>query len=48
LNIPEERLVRCDGVVHPFHTVKAPIFNADGAVSMLVGVSRHSIEPKRA
>ncbi len=47
LNIPEELLVRSDGVVRPFDTVKAPIFNADGAVSMLVGVSRDSTERKR-
>jgi len=46
LNLPEELLVRADGVAHPFHTVKAPIFNADGAVSMLVGVLRDSAERK--
>jgi hypothetical protein len=27
--------------------VKAPVFNADGAVSMLVGVSRDSTKRKR-
>jgi PAS domain S-box-containing protein len=44
LNIPEELLTRFDGVDRTFHTLKAPIFNADGAVSMLMGVSRDCIE----
>ena len=47
LNIPEELLVRSDGIARSFHTVKAPIFNADGTVSMCVGVSRDSTERDR-
>jgi PAS domain S-box-containing protein len=48
LHLPEELLVRCDGEARLFHTVKAPIFNADGAVAMLVGVSRDITERKQA
>jgi two-component system sensor histidine kinase/response regulator len=48
LNIPEQTVVRSDGEARLFHTVKAPIFNADGTVTMLVGVSRDITERKRA
>ncbi len=57
LDIPEETVVRSDGVERIFHTVKSPIFDADGAVEMSVGISRDitdqielfkSIEAQRA
>jgi sensor domain CHASE-containing protein len=48
LHIPEEPLWRSDEDARLFHTVKAPIFNADGTVAMLVGVSRHLSERQPA
>jgi PAS domain S-box-containing protein len=47
LDIPDQPLVRADGAMRRVHTVKAPIFNADGAVTMLVGVSRDITERKQ-
>jgi PAS domain S-box-containing protein len=40
VEIPEEIAVRFDGVVRKFHTVKSPIFDVDGAVSLIVGLAR--------
>ena len=47
LDIPDQPLVRADGAIRRVHTVKAPIFNADGVVTMLVGVSRDITERKQ-
>lgn len=48
LDIPQEPVTRYDGVVRFFHTVKAPVFNAEGQVVMTVGVSRDITERKHA
>lgn len=40
LEIPEEPVVRHDGVTRFFHTFKTPIFDEEGQVVMTVGVSR--------
>jgi PAS domain S-box-containing protein len=40
LDIPEESIVRHDGTVQSFSTVKSPIRNQQGEVTELVGVSR--------
>ncbi len=47
LLIPEEPVLRFDGEVRPFQTVKTPIFNEAGRVIMTVGVSRDITEAKR-
>ncbi|MEG3842284.1 PAS domain S-box protein, partial [Microcoleus sp. herbarium14] len=48
LAIPEEPVVRHDGEVRLFSTVKTPIRNEDGLVTMTVGVSRDMTERKQA
>src|SRR5262249_26976175 len=40
LNIPQEPVTRHDGKVVQFHTIKSPVFGADGKVVRSVGVSR--------
>lgn len=40
LHIPSEPVTRHDGVVRNFYTVKSPIFEDEGKVSMTVGISR--------
>jgi PAS domain S-box-containing protein len=47
VDIPQEPVTRHDGEVRLFHTVKSPIFDADGSVIMTVGVSREITERKR-
>lgn len=47
LDIPSEPVKRHDGEVRFFHTVKSPIFNAEGKVVMTVGVSRDITEAKK-
>lgn len=46
LFIPDEPVVRHDGVVRSFETVKSAIKNSQGQVTMLVGVSRDITERK--
>ncbi|HEY9867917.1 MAG TPA: PAS domain S-box protein [Candidatus Obscuribacterales bacterium] len=46
LNIPQEPVTRHDGQVRLFHTIKSPIFGADGRVVLSVGVSRDITEQK--
>ncbi|MCB0190320.1 MAG: PAS domain S-box protein [Anaerolineae bacterium] len=48
LDITEEPVTRYDGVVKLFHTVKSPIFDADGKVTMTVGVSEDITHRKQA
>lgn len=48
LAISEEPIVRHDGEVRLFSTVKTPIRNEDGQVTMTVGVSRDMTERKLA
>jgi PAS domain S-box-containing protein len=48
LQIPEEPVVRHDGEVRLFSTVKTPIRNEDGQITMTVGVSRDMTERKLA
>lgn len=48
LNIAQEPVTRHDGIVRLFHTIKTPIFNADGAVVQTIGVSRDITERKQA
>src|SRR5262249_1200700 len=40
LDIPEEPIIRHDGEVRLFHTVKSPIVDADGTTRMLVMLAR--------
>ena len=40
LDIPCEPVTRHDGVVRMFHTLKTPIFDESGKVTMTVGISR--------
>lgn len=40
LNIPEEPIARFDGKTRLFHTVKSPIYDAEGQVIMTVAVAR--------
>ncbi|OQW95461.1 MAG: hypothetical protein BWK77_07400, partial [Verrucomicrobia bacterium A1] len=47
MDLPEDPLSRHDGVVRIFHTIKSAVFNADGKVSLVVGVSRDITERKR-
>lgn len=47
LDIPEEPVTRHDGAIQVFHTVKSPLLDASGEVSMTVGVSRNITERKR-
>jgi PAS domain S-box-containing protein len=47
LDIPDQPLVRADGAIRRVHTIKGPIFNADGEVTMLVGVARDITERKQ-
>jgi PAS domain S-box-containing protein len=47
LNIPEEPVTRHDGQVLTVHTVKSPIFDAEGKIVMTVGVSRDVTERKQ-
>lgn len=48
LEIPEEPVVRHDGEVRLFSTVKTPIRNQDDRITMTVGVSRDMTERKQA
>ncbi|MEG3848409.1 PAS domain S-box protein [Microcoleus sp. herbarium19] len=48
LQIPEEPATRHDGEVRLFSTVKTPIRNQDGLVTMTVGVSRDMTERRAA
>lgn len=48
LDISAEPVTRHDGQVRYFHTVKTPIFNAEGRVIMTVGVSRDITEKMAA
>ncbi|MEG5033781.1 PAS domain S-box protein [Microcoleus sp. AT3-D2] len=48
LQISEEPVTRYDGEVRLFSTVKTPIRNQDGQVTMTVGVSRDMTERKQA
>lgn len=48
LQIPDEPVTRHDGEVRLFSTVKTPIRNEDGQVTMTVGVSRDMTERKLA
>lgn len=48
LDIPEEPVVRHDGAVRYFHTVKSPLFNQNGQVIMTVGISRDITERKES
>lgn len=47
LQIAEEPVTRHDGEVRLFSTVKTPIRNAEGEITMTVGVSRDMTERKR-
>jgi PAS domain S-box-containing protein len=47
LDIPEEPVTHHDGKVMLCHTVKSPIFDAQGQVTNIVGVSRDITEKKR-
>jgi PAS domain S-box-containing protein len=47
LDIPQERVTRHDGEVRLFHTVKSPIFDAEGNTVLTVGVSRDITERAR-
>lgn len=40
LEIPQEPIVRHDGEIRTFNTVKCPIYGADGKVFLTVGISR--------
>jgi PAS domain S-box-containing protein len=48
LNIPEESIVRHDGTLQSFTTVKSPIRNEQGEITELVGVCRDITEQKQA
>ncbi|HEY9645819.1 MAG TPA: PAS domain S-box protein, partial [Chroococcidiopsis sp.] len=48
LDISEELITRHDGVVRVFNTIKAPIYDDQGQISMLVGVCRDITERKQA
>ncbi|MEK0184492.1 PAS domain S-box protein, partial [Microcoleus anatoxicus] len=48
LDIPEEPVTRHDGEVRLFSTVKTPIRNAEGEITMTVGVSRDMTDRKLA
>ncbi|MCB0211456.1 MAG: PAS domain S-box protein, partial [Anaerolineae bacterium] len=48
LDVPEEPVTRYDGAVRLFHTVKSPIFNAEGDVTMIVGVSEDITHRKQS
>ncbi|MDQ2097665.1 MAG: PAS domain S-box protein [Tychonema bourrellyi B0820] len=48
LQIPDEPVVRHDGEVRLFSTVKTPIRNAEGEIAMTVGISRDMTERKRS
>jgi PAS domain S-box-containing protein len=48
LDIPDEAIVRFDGVVQRWHTVKSPIFDSAGQVVATVGVSRDMTERHQA
>lgn len=48
LHIPEELVTRYDGAVRPFSTIKSPILNDYGEVSMIVAVCRDVTERKQA
>ena len=47
LNVLEEPCTRYDGQVRPFHTIKSPIFDAEGKVIFTVGISRDITERKQ-
>jgi PAS domain S-box-containing protein len=47
VEVAEEPNRRRDGEVRIFHTIKTPIFDADGGVAELVGVSRDITDRKR-
>ncbi len=48
LDIPDEAVMRFDGAVSSWHTVKSPIFGNDGKVIATVGVSRDITAEKAA
>jgi two-component system, NtrC family, sensor kinase len=48
LDIPEEPVVRFDGITRYFHTVKSPILDDSGKVIMTIGVSRDVTDEKAA
>lgn len=48
LEIPEEPVTRHDGVVRSFSTIKAPIYDENGQIIMLVAVSRDITDQKQA
>jgi PAS domain S-box-containing protein len=48
INRLEEPNQRSDGEIRYFHTIKSPIFDANGNVSQIVGVSRDITERKQA
>ncbi len=45
LDIPSEAITHADGRVSYFHTIKSPLFNAEGKVERTVGVSRPILDP---
>src|SRR5919199_3659693 len=47
LDIPEEPNVRADGEIRFFHTIKSPIFDTNGNVVQIVGVSRDITDRKQ-
>lgn len=47
VEIPEEPVTRHDGVVRLFSTSKAPIYDENGQITMLVGVCRDITEQKQ-
>ncbi len=46
-NIPEESIVRHDGEVRLFHTIKTPLLGQNGKAEQLVGVARDITERKQ-
>lgn len=48
IEVLEEPNKRADGEVHYFHTIKSPIFDTQGNVTQIVGVSRDITERLRA
>ncbi len=48
LDIPEEPVIRHDGTVRLFHTIKAPLAGDTGQAKKLVGVARDITERKQA
>jgi PAS domain S-box-containing protein len=48
VNRAEEPNQRSDGEIRYFHTIKSPIFDADGNVSQIVGIARDVTERQQA